>query len=249
MSEPPAPDAAPEAALEVTGLAHAWGRKPALSDLSFRIAPGRFCALLGPNGAGKSTLMAVLTGLIRPRPGVVRIGGIDMGTAPRAALAQIGVVFQAPTYDLDRSVAANLHYFAALQGLARPEAEARIAEALARLGMEGRAGERVARLNGGHRRRMEIARALIHRPRLLLLDEPTVGLDAPTRAGITAHVHALAAQGIAVLWTTHLVDEIGDGDDLILLHQGRLAARGRVDEVRGATPLHDWFLQKTGAAA
>lgn len=193
--------------------------------------------------------MAVLTGLIRPRPGTVQIGGVDMGRTPRAALAQIGVVFQAPTYDLDRSVAANLHYFAALHGLARPEAETRIAEALARLGMAARADERVARLNGGHRRRMEIARALIHRPRLLLLDEPTVGLDAPARAAITAHVHDLAADGIAVLWATHLVDEIRDSDDLLLLHQGRLAARGRVDEVRGATPLHDWFLSQTGVPA
>ncbi|MBD3787716.1 MAG: ATP-binding cassette domain-containing protein [Sphingomonadales bacterium] len=241
MSEPPA--------LEVSGLSHSWGRKTALSDLAFRLQPGRFCALLGPNGAGKSTLMAVLTGLIRPRPGTVQIGGVDMGRTPRAALAQIGVVFQAPTYDLDRSVAANLHYFAALHGLARPEAETRIAEALARLGMAARADERVARLNGGHRRRMEIARALIHRPRLLLLDEPTVGLDAPARAAITAHVHDLAADGIAVLWATHLVDEIRDSDDLLLLHQGRLAARGRVDEVRGATPLHDWFLSQTGVPA
>lgn len=241
MSETPA--------LEVSGLSHSWGRKTALSDLAFRLQPGRFCALLGPNGAGKSTLMAVLTGLIRPRPGTVRIGGVDMGRTPRAALAQIGVVFQAPTYDLDRSVAANLHYFAALHGLARPEAETRIAEALARLGMAARAGERVARLNGGHRRRMEIARALIHRPRLLLLDEPTVGLDAPARAAITAHVHDLAADGIAVLWATHLVDEIRDSDDLLLLHQGRLAARGRVDEVRASTPLQDWFLSQTGVPA
>lgn len=236
-------------ALRVAGLSHDWGRKPALRDVSFAVPEGRFCALLGPNGAGKSTLMAVLTGLIRPAPGVVTVGGHDLGRSPRAALARIGVVYQAPTYDLDRSVFANLKYFAALQGLSGAVARERIATSLARLGMEERAGEKVAALNGGHRRRMEIARALIHAPRLLLLDEPTVGLDAPARAAITAHVHALTAEGISVLWATHLVDELHPDDDLVLLHQGRVAAAGRVDAVTGAAPLAEWFLARTGAAA
>lgn len=236
-------------ALRVAGLSHDWGRKPALRDVSFAVPEGRFCALLGPNGAGKSTLMAVLTGLIRPAPGVVTVGGHDLGRSPRAALARIGVVYQAPTYDLDRSVFANLNYFAALQGLSGAVARERIAASLARLGMEERAGEKVAALNGGHRRRMEIARALIHAPRLLLLDEPTVGLDAPARAAITAHVHALTAEGISVLWATHLVDELHPDDDLVLLHQGRVTAAGRVDAVTGATPLAEWFLARTGAAA
>lgn len=238
-----------EPALQVLGLGHRWGRRTALEDVSFSLPPGRFCALLGPNGAGKSTLMAVLSGLIRPRPGVVTVAGQDMGRAPRRALAGIGVVFQQPTHDPDRSVAANLRYFAALQGLGRAEAELRIAESLARLGMAERAGEKVGRLNGGHRRRMEIARALIHRPRLLLLDEPTVGLDAAARAGITAHVHDLAAAGIGVLWATHLVDELRDDDDVVLLHRGRVAAAGRVGAVRGAAPLAEWFLAQTGAGA
>jgi len=238
-----------EPALRVRGLSHRWGRKVALDGVGFAVEAGRFCALLGPNGAGKSTLMAVLTGLIRPGPGVVAVGGTDMGRAPRAALSGIGVVFQTPTYDLDRTVAANLRYFAALQGIGRAETEVRIEDALTRLGMAERAGEKVARLNGGHRRRMEIARALIHRPRLLLLDEPTVGLDAPARAAITGHVHDLTREGIAVLWATHLVDELRDDDDLVLLHRGRVSAAGRVDEVRGATPLHDWFLSKTGEPA
>ena len=238
-----------EPALQVADLSHRWGAKPALERVSFGLAAGRFCALLGPNGAGKSTLMAVLTGLIRPRPGVVTVGGVDMGRSPRAGLAQIGVVFQQPTYDMDRTVAANLRYFAALQGLSRTQAETRIPEALSRLGMAERAGEKVGKLNGGHRRRMEIARALIHRPRLLLLDEPTVGLDAPARAAITAHVHDLTASGISVLWATHLVDELRDSDAMVLLHQGRVAACGEVGLLRGATPLPDWFLRQTGAAA
>lgn len=215
-----------DAALVVAGLSHAWGRKPALEDLHFTLPAGRFCALLGPNGAGKSTLMAVLTGLIRPQPGVVRIGGHDMARAPRKALAGIGVVFQQPTLDLDLSVRANLRLFAALHGLAGREAARRIEAALEQLGMAERAGERVRALNGGHRRRMEIARALLHQPRLLLLDEPTVGLDAPARASLSAHVHDLVSQGISVLWATHLSDEIGAQDDVLLLSQGRIAAQG-----------------------
>lgn len=238
-----------EPALGVAGLSHRWGAKLALAEVGFTLPAGRFCALLGPNGAGKSTLMAVLTGLIRPRPGVVTVAGVDMGRAPRKALAGIGVVFQQPTHDLDRTVAANLRYFAALQGLNRRETEDRIAEALTRLGMAERAGEKVGKLNGGHRRRMEIARALLHRPKLLLLDEPTVGLDAPARAAITAHVHDLTATGITVLWATHLVDELRDSDEMVLLHRGTVAATGAIGPLRGEVPLADWFLARTGAAA
>ncbi|MGD9918423.1 MAG: ABC transporter ATP-binding protein [Paenirhodobacter sp.] len=236
-------------ALAVRGLSHAWGRKTALSDVSFTLPAGRFCALLGPNGAGKSTLMAVLTGLIRPRPGIVTVAGVDMGRRPRQALAGIGVVFQQPTLDLDLSVQANMRLFAGLHGLSKREAEPRIEEALTRLGMAERAGEKLRALNGGHRRRMEIARALIHRPRLLLLDEPTVGLDAPSRAAITDHVHALVSQGISVLWATHLTDEIRPEDDLILLHRGRIAATGPVAEATQGAPLAEWFLARTRAEA
>lgn len=132
-------------ALEVAHLSHSWGRKVALDDVSFSLPEGRFCALLGPNGAGKSTLMAVLTGLIRPRPGVVQVNGIDMGRSPRRALAGIGVVFQQPTLEIDLSVRANLRLFAALHGLAGREAEVRIAAALEQLGMAERAGGGSAR--------------------------------------------------------------------------------------------------------
>lgn len=236
-------------ALRVAGLSHRWGAKPALQDVSFTLHAGRFCALLGPNGAGKSTLMSVLTGLIRPRPGVVTVAGVDMGRRPRAALAGIGVVFQQPTHDADRSVTANLRYFAALHGLSGQAAAARVEECLALLGMAERADEKVAALNGGHRRRMEIARALIHRPRLLLLDEPTVGLDPPSRAAITAHVHDLAVGGITVLWATHLVDELHPEDDVVLLNRGRVEAAGPLGAVSGGRPLSDWFIDHTRAAA
>ncbi|KEO51806.1 ATP-binding cassette domain-containing protein [Thioclava pacifica] len=228
-------------ALLVRGLSHDWGRKPALRDVSFTVARGRFCALLGPNGAGKSTLMSVLTGLIRPAPGVVAVAGHDMARNRRAALAEIGVVFQQPTLDLDRSVRANLRYFAALHGLGRKRADARIAEALELLGMDERVDEKLRALNGGHRRRMEIARALLHRPRLLLLDEPTVGLDAPARSAITAHVHQLAREGITVLWATHLADELRAEDQVVLLHKGVVMASGEVRTLVEGRPVTDWF--------
>lgn len=241
MSEAPA--------LLVRGLSHDWGRKPALRDVSFSVPRGRFCALLGPNGAGKSTLMSVLTGLIRPAPGVVEIAGHDMARARRAALAEIGVVFQQPTLDLDRSVRANLRYFAALHGLGRKIADARIAEALERLGMAERADERLRALNGGHRRRMEIARALLHRPRLLLLDEPTVGLDAPARSAITDHVHQLARDGIAVLWATHLADELHPEDQVVLLHKGVVVTNGVLRDLVEDRSVTDWFSDAMESAA
>lgn len=219
--------------LAVQGISHDWGAKRALDQVSFAVAPGQFCALLGPNGAGKSTLFGLLTRLFTARTGRISVAGHDLATAPRAALARMGVVFQSSTLDLDLTVRRNLLYFAALHGISGREAERRSDAALDRLGMAERAGEKAAALNGGHRRRMEIARALIHRPAVLLLDEPTVGLDAASRRAITAHVHDLAAQGMCILWATHLVDEVADGDRLVILHRGRILADGMAGEIGG----------------
>ncbi|SDX90637.1 ABC-2 type transport system ATP-binding protein [Citreimonas salinaria] len=141
----------------------------------------------------------------------------------------------------------NLSYFAALHGLPRRVVPAQIEAALARLDMLERADEKVRALNGGHRRRTELARALLHKPQVLLLDEPTVGLDAAARAGITAHVHDLARNdGLCVLWATHLTDEVRDSDRLLVLHRGEILAGGETGEIRGDQPLSDWFLSRTG---
>lgn len=231
--------------LTVENLSFSYGARVALEDVSFTVGAGRFCALLGPNGAGKSTLFALLTRLFVAPRGRISVAGFPLASQPLQALARMGVVFQAPTLDLDLSVWRNLIYFAGLHGLSGRVAAARAEAALARLGMAERAGERVRALNGGHRRRLEVARALIPEPEVLLLDEPTVGLDAPTRRALTEHVHALAAQGIAVLWATHLVDEIEDDDDLLLLHRGRLLASGQAGALRGERPLADWFAEAT----
>ena len=236
--------------LAVSHLSFDYGSKPALDDVSFEVAPGDFCALLGPNGAGKTTLFALLTRLFLPSAGHIEIAGIDLAKHPRKALARIGVVFQQPTLDLDLTVWRNLTYYAALHGLSGRRAASRIEAALDRLGMRERSGEKARNLNGGHRRRMEIARALIHGPSLLLLDEPTVGLDVSTRLSITAHVHALCRnEGLTALWATHLVDEVEPDDELVILHRGRIVAQGLMEDVSGEERLADRFAALTQTEA
>ncbi|MBG6210100.1 ABC-2 type transport system ATP-binding protein [Labrenzia sp. EL_126] len=233
--------------LDVRGITHRYGKKTALNDIGFSLDKGIFCALLGPNGAGKSTLFSILTRLFVPDAGEVMIAGHSLAREPGKALARIGVVFQQPTLDLDLTVRRNLKYFAALHGLAGKDADRRIETSLEQVNMAERAGEKVRALNGGHRRRMEIARALLHDPVVLLLDEPTVGLDAETRNSITGHVHNLASeQGLTVLWATHLVDEVRANDQLVVLHEGKIQADGSAAEIAGDTPLQARFLEMTG---
>ncbi|MGG7568663.1 ABC transporter ATP-binding protein [Rhodovulum sp. DZ06] len=232
MTPPPSAPGPAAPALLVEDLRWRYGPKTALDGVSLRVEAGRFCALLGPNGAGKSTLFGLLTRLFVSREGRIAVAGHDLSQAPRAALGALGVVFQQQTLDLDLSVRRNLLYFAALHGISGKEARIRADAALDRLGMAERAQERARDLNGGHRRRMEIARALIHRPSVLLLDEPTVGLDAPSRAALVEHVHALCAEeGLAALWATHLVDEVRPGDRLAVLHRGSIVADGEAGAV------------------
>lgn len=222
----------PAAALVVDKVSFAYGPKRALDRASFSVPPGRCTFLLGPNGAGKSTLVSLITRLYDSPEGSVLIGGFDVRRDSRRALSQLGVVFQQPTLDLDLSVEQNLRYHAALHGFGRREATERIQEELARQGMFERRSERVRQLNGGHRRRVEIARALLHRPACLLLDEPTVGLDVSSREAIVSHIHALSAErGVAVLWATHLIDEIAPDDGVVVLHRGVVGAHGIMREV------------------
>lgn len=229
-----APDETP--ALEVDHVSFAYAGRTALDDVSFRVKQGRFTALLGPNGAGKTTLFSLITRLFDTRTGAIRICGRDLSKAGATALAPLGVVFQQPTLDLDLSVRQNLRYFARLRGMSVKEADRRIEEQLSRLDMAERVKEKVRALNGGHRRRVEIARALLHDPQVVVLDEATVGLDVPTRKAIVAHVHDLArTKGLAVLWTTHLIDEIEPEDDLVVLHRGRIVATGSARSVVAET--------------
>jgi ABC-2 type transport system ATP-binding protein len=223
-------------ALAVKGVSHAYGRRQALADITFAIAPSSFTVLLGLNGAGKSTLFSLVTRLFATQRGAIRIFGHDVAREPGEALRILGVVFQPRTLDLDLSVMQNLTYHAALHGIGKREARKRARDGLARIDLADRMHDKVRNLSGGQMRRVEIARALLHRPRLLVLDEPTVGLDIKARADILAHVRGLVAQeGVCVLWATHLVDEIADTDDLIVLHQGRMLAHGPVPDVLAQT--------------
>jgi ABC-2 type transport system ATP-binding protein len=248
-------DARPEAtvrALSVERVSHAYGARVALDEVSFDVAPASFTVLLGLNGAGKSTLFSVITHLYVSRSGVVRIFGRDVARNSGAALALLGVVFQQRTLDPDLSVAQNLAYHGALHGIGRRETRARQTVQLARVGLADRAGDKVRFLSGGQMRRVEIARALLHRPRMLLLDEPTAGLDIKARAGILEVVRGLVAdERIGVLWATHLVDEIHDDDHVIVLHKGRVLADGSsrsiIDDT-GARAIGDAFTSLTGGS-
>jgi ABC-2 type transport system ATP-binding protein len=233
--------------ISLKNVSFRYGAKVALHEISLDIAQGQFCALLGPNGAGKSTLFALLTNLFVPQAGSIFINGFDVAKSPRNALGQIGVVFQQSTLDQDLNVLQNLEYFAALQGLSPKDANRRIMSALEALNVIDRAYDTVRTLNGGHRRRVEIARSLIHDPAVLLLDEPTVGLDPQSRVSITNDVHELAkTQRKTILWATHLTDEVMENDHLVILHQGQLRHSGPVETLCNGTPLSKVFLDVTG---
>ncbi|MEK0084495.1 ABC transporter ATP-binding protein [Benzoatithermus flavus] len=243
-----------EQALEVSGVSFGYTRKvKALENVTFSVPSGGFTALLGPNGAGKTTLMALITSLFAAEQGRIRVCGHALEAEPRKALAAMGVVFQRPTLDVDLSIEQNLRYAAALYGIPRAVARERMAELLARFNLADRAASKVRTLSGGMRRRVEIARALLHRPRLLVLDEPTVGLDIDSRRELVDHVHRLCREeGLAVLWATHLIDEIWPGDRVVLLHQGRVRAAGSIDEVvraAGGGSLGQAYQQLTTARA
>ena len=240
-------------ALLVDGLTHRFGARTVLEDVSFAVEPGAFTVLLGPNGAGKTTLFALITRLYHPREGRIALFGRSFRDDPSAALARMGAVFQQPTLDLDLSVQQNLDYHLALHGIAARVGRPRIEAELARVGLLDRRGERVRQLSGGQRRRVELARALLHAPDLLLLDEPTAGLDLESRRFLLDHVRRLCAeQGLAVLWATHLIEEAGTDADVVVLHQGRVRAAGRAGAVvaeAGGTGLQDAFERLTRAAA
>lgn len=221
-------------ALEIADVSHQFGTRRALAGVSLRVERGAFTALLGPNGAGKTTLFSIVTRLYTNRSGHVRVFGRDLVREPSAALAEMGVVFQARTLDLDLSVSQNLAYHASLHGMAGRAARSRIELLLGRVGLSERARDKVRTLSGGQSRRVEIARSLIHAPRLLLLDEATVGLDLASRADIVRIVRDLVREdGLSVLWATHIFDEVEANDDVTVLHAGKVIAQGRSAEIAG----------------
>ena len=219
-------------------IGFAYGAKKALSEVTFSLSSGAYYALLGPNGAGKSTLFSILCQLLQPQTGSVTVNDISAAKKPRQVLKQIGMVFQQPTLDLDLSVEQNLAYHASLHGLSSAYTKQRINEELQRFALSERRKDKVRSLNGGHRRRVEIARALLHQPAILLLDEATVGLDQSTRDTINEHLRQLCSDsGITILSSTHLIDEIRPNDELIVLIKGQIQLQQRCEEAMQALQL------------
>jgi ABC-2 type transport system ATP-binding protein len=222
------------AALSIEGLGHRFGERRVLKDVSFSIAPGDFTVLLGLNGAGKTTLFSVATRLYAQAEGTIRIFGMDIRAQMLECLRQMGIVFQQPTLDLDLTVEQNLYYHCALQGLSHRVAAHRIATEIDRVELTEQRRDKARQLSGGQRRRVEIARALLHQPRLLLLDEPTVGLDIASRQFMLDHVRRLCREeGLAALWATHLIDEVGEGARVVVLHKGEVLADGAAAQLIG----------------
>jgi ABC-2 type transport system ATP-binding protein len=238
-----------ENALAVSDVSHAYGARKALDGVSFAIPPGCFTVLLGLNGAGKSTLFALVTRLHDTQAGSISVCGHGIRHAPGEALRRLGVVFQNRTLDLDLSIAQNLVYHAALHGIGKHAARDRALELLTQFDLAGRLHDKARNLSGGQMRRVEIARALLHRPRLLLLDEATVGLDIKSRADIEKHVRGLVArESMGVLWATHLIDEVADDDSVVVLHEGKVLAHGRAADLAGAEGIKSAFARLTGDA-
>ena len=237
------------ARVAVQGLVKKYGERVALAGLSLTLKAGEWVALLGPNGAGKSTLFQVLTGLFAADEGDVRVAGRSLRESPAAALRHIGVVFQQMSLDLDLSVRANLRFHAALHGLPRALADERITADCEARGMSADLNRAVRELSGGNRRKVELVRALLHRPEVLLMDEPTVGLDPKSRRELLAAIRADVQQRqSAVLWATHLVEEAEGADRVIVVHKGKLLADGTPAAVTaslGGANLEDAFLKAT----
>jgi ABC-2 type transport system ATP-binding protein len=241
------------AALRVDNVVKTYGAIRAVDGVSFTAAAGEFIALLGPNGAGKTTLFQLLSGLFVPDSGQIDIIGHDMLRHPVPALAKLGIVFQQPTLDLELTVTGNLLFHAGLHGIPNAVAKPRIEAELRRLGLAERAHDKAAQLSGGNRRRVELARALLHEPRVLLMDEATVGLDPASRADLLKLILTMRTErSVAVLWATHLCDEVSDASRVIVLHRGKVLADttpGQFVKNAGAESVEQAFLLLTGEAA
>jgi len=221
------------AAIEVSHLFHDYGRRRALDDLSLAIDGGEIFAFLGPNGGGKTTLFRLLSTLIPVQRGDMRVLGYDVRRELQAVRASIGVVFQAPSLDKKLTVAENVRHQGHLYGIHGRLLAERQSEMLGRLGLTDRSTELCESLSGGLRRRVELAKGMLHRPRLLLLDEPSTGLDPGARSDLWSYLHELRTEhAVTVVLTTHLLEEADKADRIAILHQGKLVALDTPDALR-----------------
>lgn len=219
--------------IEINGLSKSFGAVKALDCLSFRVKEGELFAFLGVNGAGKSTAISILCGQLLPDAGSIRIGGKEVSRYPDEVRRELGVVFQSSVLDAALTVEDNLTCRASLYGIRGDAVKARIRELAAMLDFEDLLSRPVGKLSGGQRRRIDIARALIHSPRLLILDEPTTGLDPQTRSTLWSVISRLRREkGMTVLLTTHYMEEAADADYVVIIEAGRLIAEGTPLELK-----------------
>jgi ABC-2 type transport system ATP-binding protein len=232
-SVPPAGTTSPPTTISVQNVRHSYGKREALKGVSFAVNEGEIFALLGPNGSGKTTLFRILSTLMLPTGGQAVIAGFDAASAPDAVRRRIGVVFQSPSVDIKLTAAENLWHQGHLYGLRGAALKTRIKEMLERVGLVERAGDRVETFSGGMQRRVELAKGLMHRPRVLLLDEPTTGLDPGARRDLWQYLQQLREQErVSVIVTTHLMEEAERCDRLAILNLGEIVALGTPAELR-----------------
>ena len=213
--------------IEITHLSKHFGDVQAVQDLSFRVKAGELFAFLGINGAGKSTTINIMCGQLSKDAGTVKIGGIDLDSDPDSIKRSLGVVFQNSVLDKDLSVQDNLQSRAALYGIRGKAFRERLTELAGLLEFEDLLKRTVGKLSGGQRRRIDIARALLHRPKILILDEPTTGLDPQTRSILWQVIGDLRkSEGMTVFLTTHYMEEAADADYVVILDSGKIAAEG-----------------------
>ena len=235
LATPTTADGAVTPPIELSGLTHMYGSRRALDSLSFSVQPAEIFGLLGPNGSGKTTLFRILSTLMVPTGGHARIAGFDVARQAREVRAQTGIVFQARSIDLKLTVEENLMHQGHLYGLSGKALRRRIDEVLGRVLLRDRAKDFVETLSGGMQRRVELAKGLIHAPAVLLLDEPSTGLDPGARRDLWQYLRTLRDEdGVSILVTTHLMEEAEHCDRLAILNAGKLVALGQPTQLREA---------------
>jgi ABC-2 type transport system ATP-binding protein len=226
--------------LEMEGIEKSYGRHPALRGFSMTVTQGKFVGVLGPNGAGKSTLFQIIAGLFMQDAGRVEVFGMRHGSQSSKILRRLGVVFQSRSIDLDMTAEANLRFHGGLFGYSGDDLRHRIDRVLGQLDIVGMRRRMVRAMSGGEQRRVEVARALLNEPELLIMDEPSAGLDPTSRAALVAHMRDLSRNaGVAILWATHLVDELAEADCIVIMSKGATVASGPAAQVINATGARD----------
>jgi ABC-2 type transport system ATP-binding protein len=236
-----------ELAIDVSGLSKAYGGRTVVDQVALKVAPGKICGFLGPNGSGKTTTIRMLCGLLEPDAGSGTCLGLDIRSQSALIKRQVGYMTQKFGLYEDLSIRENLDFVARLFEL--PERRKAVDQALAQLGLQERQQQLAGSLSGGWKQRLALAACLIHQPRLLLLDEPTAGVDPKARRDFWDQIHQLAGQGITVLVSTHYMDEAERCHELVYIAYGKILARGTAEEIIRASDLKVWTVRGPGVAA